>query len=132
MRTLLILLAWTLSSGTCAAADVQLHVEREPRPWDDYPESIGQPVARWTGNALHVRYVANETATMIVSDRAPAVLATPSALALCYNTEPVALPNGQPALAWTGPVLLEFVVVGIPQRDYAITVRKGCEHAPAG
>jgi hypothetical protein len=126
MRILLILVVCMLASATCAAADVRLHLQRDPRPWDGYPESIGLPMASWADGALHVRYVANETSSALASDRKPTALVDGYALILCYNTEPVVFPAGQPLPSWTGPVLLEFVVTRIPQVDYSIIVRKNC------
>lgn len=132
MRVQLVLLLAALNSAPSLAVEVQLRVTRDPRPWDGYPETLGSPVATWVGDELRIRYVANETSTNVIASGPSSVLVSESALTLCYPTEPVSLPSGEPIPAWVGPVLLEFAVNGAPQRDYDISVSADCRSTTAG
>jgi hypothetical protein len=127
VRAPLILLLEVLASAPSVATDVQLSAIRDPRPWNGYPENLGKPIISWSEDDLVVRYVTSENSGIVVSDKGASAVVSGSSLVLCYQTESVRFPVGQPVPSWIGPVLLEFTVTNTPQRAYDVVVSKDCQ-----
>lgn len=114
-----ILLAATPTAASNAPkAQVQLEIftgqTGEGRP--------DQPALSWENDVLYVQAVTSMTATTEVRAGNPGISVSGTALTLCYREKIITPPPGQMIPHWARPVLLKFVIHGLPRQDYQVTV----------
>jgi hypothetical protein len=113
------------------AQDVRLSTDWSDKRWAGYPESIGHPTSDWTNGPLHVHVIVNWNSGLEIATKTPSFILEGNNLTLCYQMHAVInsatqIPDEPGALA---PVILEFVVGGIPKGNYAIHVSSRCLEA---
>lgn len=110
-----------------AAEDVQLKIDWSQKRWDGYPHSLDKVTSEWKDNKLYVHAVVIWTPPIEISDKNPHVFIQGNKLRLCYIEGPDPKLVGRPIPPALAPVLLEFVITGIPRRKYQIEVPHPCE-----
>lgn len=129
MKLLTFFVAYAASglwSPVASSRDVQLTVDWSTKSWVGYPGSIGKISSEWKDKKLYVHVVVTWQPGVEIRSENSRAVARGSKLHLCYR--PTVDPNliGKPVPAAFRPVLLEFVITGIPKRNYQIDVTDRC------
>lgn len=108
--------------------DVRLNVEWKQDRWNGYADGIDKPTSEWKDKTLDVHVVVNLDSSSEISDIGPrAFVLQSNNLRLCYYQNRKFNSAGQPiAPGVVTPVLLEFLITGIPKKDYIIEVSAQC------
>jgi len=113
--------------SVATAQDVRLNVDWSQQRWNGFPDSVGKPTSEWKDRALHVHVVVLWNTSMVISEKNPRAFVHGNRLLLCYKLDPAPVNTSQsvsPGVA--APVLLEFEITEIPERNYSIKVSHRC------
>jgi hypothetical protein len=127
LTCLLVFVGCGLWVSVASAQDVRLNVDWSQKRWIGYPDSVGKIASEWKGKRLYVRVVVNWEAGVEIRDENPRAFPKGNKLQLCYEQGPDPSVMGKPVPSALAPVLLEFVITGIPQRNYQIGVSARCD-----
>jgi len=116
------------AAGNAAIAqEVQLHVDWSQKRWDGYPDSVGKSTSEWKDHQLYVHTIVDWNSSFEISDQNPRALLHGDKLLLCYEQKSAVDDKKRPAAPGVvAPVILEFIVKGIPEHNYSVDISNKC------